>query len=302
MKSPLLDKAIEIIFRELKGIISEQDFTEYSASKSENEKVTQTIFRIFNGEKLSRLVLEQYTINSKAYGVVLNIYPKPESGIPIFTFQLGGQIPEKVIFALDIIPVFRNEAISEINNLYRKYASEMQNLGTSQEWMKQIASENMIVCQYKPLDPERIILALTGYLQQWRDIFYLPAGLTLAQEDVKTASETILRFKKILHANDAGLEIYLKKFGKAMVAVIENAAFGAEPSLEAVMESDAAISEPPAIIARDDTGIRWTDDAEQYLLDAPKFVRSKIRANAEKQAISLGIKEITAKFIENLRK
>jgi len=58
-----------------------------------------------------------------------------------------------VIFASDIIPVFRNEAISEIKNLCRKYASEMQNLGTSQEWMKQIASENMIVCQYKPLDP-----------------------------------------------------------------------------------------------------------------------------------------------------
>ena len=120
MKSPVIDKSGEIILRELDGIISWNDFTEYSAAKHENEKVTQTIFRTFNGAKLSRLILEQYTINSKAYGVVLTIYPKPEFGIPIFIFQLGGQIPDRVIFVLDIIPVVKKEAIPELNVLSLK--------------------------------------------------------------------------------------------------------------------------------------------------------------------------------------
>ncbi|MEI6886455.1 MAG: hypothetical protein WCO02_18340 [Bacteroidota bacterium] len=64
MKSAALDKSIEIIFRELKGIITENDYTEYSAKKNENEKFTQTIFRTYNGERLSRPALKKYTIKS----------------------------------------------------------------------------------------------------------------------------------------------------------------------------------------------------------------------------------------------
>jgi len=48
--------------------------------------------------------------------------------------------------------------------------------------------------------------------------------------------------------------------------------------------------------------IKWTTDAEQYLLDAPKFVRDRIRDNAEKKANESGIKEISRSFIESLRK
>ena len=302
MKSPVLDKSIEIICRELTGIISWNDFTEFSAAKNENEKVTQTIFRTYNGDKLSRLILEQYTVNSKAYGVVLTIYPRPEFGIPIFTFQLGGQIPDRVIFVLDIIPVVKKAAIPELKDLYLKYSSEMQNLGTSQDWMNQIASDNALVCQYKPLEPDQITNALTDYLKIWIEKFYLPAELNTGEQDRETAIETILRFKKILHANDAGIDIYLKKFGKPMVAAIEDAAFGSEPSLGTSTENEEIVPEPVVDNKTENSSLKWADDAEQYLLEAPKFVRSKIRANAEKKAMELGIKLITAEFIENLRK
>lgn len=52
----------------------------------------------------------------------------------------------------------------------------------------------------------------------------------------------------------------------------------------------------------DNGGIVWTDEAEKYIEDAPKFVRLKIRKNAGEKALNLGIKEITLTFIENLRK
>ena len=38
MKSPYLEKSAEIIYRELKGIISESDYTGFSAKKNEGEK------------------------------------------------------------------------------------------------------------------------------------------------------------------------------------------------------------------------------------------------------------------------
>jgi len=309
MKSPVLDKSVEIIFTELKGIISENEFTEFSAKKNENEKYTQTIFRTYEGEKMSRMVVEQYTVNSKAYGVVLNIYPKPEYGIPILTFQLGGQIPDRVIFVLDMIPVIQSEVNKEIAAVYKKHAAGMDNLGSSQEWINQICSENALICQYKPLEPEKILNALDDYLCFWRDKFYLPAKPDLPLQAQVVATGNILKFKSILHANDAGLDIYLKKFGKAMVSAIESAAFGSAPSLETEAVGNLE-KETGDNLEKQDTSIKtesqggnitWSDDAEQYLQDAPKFIRAKIRSNAEKKAAELGIMEISREFIANLR-
>jgi hypothetical protein len=89
MKSIYLEKSIEIIFDTLKGIISENEYSLISARKNEGEKYTQTIFKTFETDKLSRITLEEYTVNSNAYGVVLNIYPKCNYDIPIFTFAVN---------------------------------------------------------------------------------------------------------------------------------------------------------------------------------------------------------------------
>ncbi|MEI6173748.1 MAG: hypothetical protein WCR01_08345 [Bacteroidota bacterium] len=302
MRSPVLDSALEIIFRELNGIINRDDFSEYSAKRNEGEKYTQTIFRTWNGEKFSRLVVEQYTVNSKAYGVVLNIYPKPEFGIPIMTFQLGGQIPDRVIYVLDIIPVVKKGSDPGISEMHKRHASGMSNLGSAQDWINEICSENALICQYKPLEPEKLLNALTDYLCYWRDRFYLPAQPGISGEEKAEAIENILKFKSLLHANDAGLEIYLKKFGKEMAAAIEAAAFGSEPSLQgnAVVEIEKPVQAEETEPQNGD--IRWTNDALQYIQDAPRFVRGQIRSNAEKKALSMGIKEITRDFIEKLRK
>ena len=118
----------------------------------------------------------------------------------------------------------------------------------------------------------------------------------------QAAVEAIVRFKKILHANDAGLDIYLKKFGKPMLDAIENASFGAYPSLETDEEIDNIPPLTAEIPETSNSQVKWTDEAAQYLEEAPKFVRSKIRANAEKKAMETGVKLITPEFIENLRK
>ena len=302
MKSAALDKSIEIIFRELKGIITENDYTEYSAKKNENEKFTQTIFRTYNGEKLSRLALEQYTINSKAFGVVLNIYPKPEYGIPIFTFQLGGQIPDKVIFVLDIVPVISDDALKGIREIREKYSANSPQLGSSQEWINEICSKNALICQYKPFDEEIILSALTAYLCFWRDKCYIPAKNRITTESEGEAIKSILKFKTLLHANDAGLDIYRKKFGGKMAAVIIDAAFGSEPSPVESKDMEQVFSDGADANPGQGREIAWTKEAEEYLQEAPKFVRSKIRNNAETKAKELGLKEITAEFIANLRK
>ena len=130
----------------------------------------------------------------------------------------------------------------------------------------------------------------------------LPANPGISALAEKEATENILKFKSILHANDAGLGIYLKKFGKEMVTAIESAAFGSEPSLQGISGTGIEKPDPSEATPVQSGDIGWTRDAEEYLQDAPKFIRSQIRSNAEKKALGMGLKTITREFIENLRK
>lgn len=301
MKSIYLDKAVEIIYSTLQEIIPVNDYSELSARKSENEKHTQTIFRTFEAEKVSRIAIEQYTVNSKAYGVVLNIYPKPEYDLPIFTFQLGGQIPDRVIFVLDIIPLLKKENDSKITEIFNNHSKDIQNSEKAPEWINQICTKNAFVCQYKPYNPETVIEALEDYLKYWKSI-YLKAEPTTDGKEKEIITENILRFKKILHSNDAGLDIYLRKFGKETFSAIENMAFGSHPALKQKSNEATENTNQSEQEEKNESEIHWTKEAEQYILDAPIFVRAKIKKNAEEKAKELGLKEITKELIENLRK
>jgi hypothetical protein len=301
VKSLLLDDTVDIIFDELEGVFDKDNYTEYSAAKSTGERKTQSRFRYYETEKLSRIVLEQYEIKSKMHGVVFNIYPQPEYGIPIFTYQLGGSIPERVIFVLDIIPTVRADVPSELRKQHQKFVLRMQSPGATQDWIKPITSEQLLVCQYEPLDPELIREAVREYARIWRRVYYTPAEATIGGEQEKRAVEKILEFKRVLHANDAGLAIYERNFGKKMVRAIEEAAFGSEPSItDPVGESNVEPEIEDESFQEDGTLI-WTERARDYVQEAPAFVRGRIRRRAEKKAQELGIDEITWDFVNGLR-
>jgi len=304
MKSIYLERAIEIIFDSLKDIISENDYSMVSARKSEGEKMTQTIFKTFEAEKLSRVALEEYTVNSKAYGVVLNIYPNIQYNIPIFTFQLGGQIPDKVIFVVDVIHTLDSGQLSRPKELFLKFSTNMEQLGSSKDWINEICTEHALICQYKPMSPDLVLNALSDYLDYWKTCYYQAINPVTDASELDRITDRIIKFKTILHANDAGLEIYLSKFGRKALAAIEEAAFGAEPSI--LSHENKAENEP--VLPQAISGVVpssefiWTQDAEAYLKEAPRFVRSKIKKNAEEKAKQLGVSQIDRDFIDKLRK
>ena len=259
MKSIYLEKSIEIIFNALHGIVSEDEYSLVSARKNEGEKFTQTIIKTFDAEKLSRITIEEYTVNSKAYGVVLNIYPKSNYGIPIFTFQLGGQIPDKVIFIVDIIPTLKTGEEHKTKEIFNHYSSLLNNLGSEQDWINEICSANALICQYKPLDPEMILKALSEYLNYWKELYVQATAPVSKDVEIKEITESIVKFKKILQANDAGLDIYLKKFGKEMLAAIEAAAFGGYPGLD-ILEPQKVIEASESVnkVVEVNSNFKWT--------------------------------------------
>jgi len=272
VKSPLLDDTVDIIFDELEGVFDEDDYAEYSAAKSTGDRKTQSRFRYYEAEKLSRIVLEQYVIKSRTYGVVFNIYPQPEYGIPIFTYQLGGNIPDRVIFVLDIVPTISTEVPAELGKQHKKFISRMEAPGSTQDWMKPITSEQLLVCQYEPLDPELIREAVREYARIWRREYYTSTKASIDGEQEKRAVEKILEFKRVLHANDAGLSIYERTFGKKMVRAIEEAAFGSEPSITASVGESSAEPEDDDTSFQEDGTVTWTEKGKGYVQEAPAFV------------------------------
>ncbi|KXB06362.1 hypothetical protein AKJ51_03830 [candidate division MSBL1 archaeon SCGC-AAA382A20] len=203
-----------------------------------------------------------------------------------------------------MIPITETETNSALNSLHKKYASEMKNLGCTQNWIKRISSDNSLVCQYRPLEPDRIINALADYLITWREKLYLPAESNVGEKREKMAVENILEYKKILHENDMGLDIYRKKFSKPMVKTIEEAAFGSEPSLRVHKNNKHTNNsgKKPEKTKKSEKEVEWTSEAESYLQEAPKFVRSKIKTKAEEKASQTEKEKITLDFIKNLRK
>jgi hypothetical protein len=297
-----LDEAWQIIARELSTVVDFEVCTEYSASRCDGKSTTQTRFRLFEAEKLARMVVERYTIRTRMQGLVLNLYPKASFDVPLLTFQLGGQPPDKVLFVLDLIPLGRATASPRLASLCAQHrAAGLDGLEKAPPWLKEIASQNVLLCQYHPLEPARALSALRDYLGLWRDEGYLPGRPHQAPEAEQQMIARILKFKRVLHANDAGLAIYSKAFGPAMSQAIVEAAFGAAPAYPEPGSKPAEEAAP----ADADVGsatLPWDTEAEEYVRQAPVFVRRKIREAAEKRAAETGARRVTRALLDSLRK
>ncbi len=297
-----LDEAWQIIAHELSAVVAFDVCAEVAASKCDGKSTTQTRYRLFEAEKLARMAFERYTIRSRMHGLVLNLYPRTSFDIPLLTFQLGGQPPDKVLFVLDVIPLGHAAASGRLASLCAHHrAAGLDGIDTAPAWLKGIASPNLLLCQYRPLDPQHALSALRDYLGVWRDDGYLPAKPHETPATERQMIDHLLAFKGVVHANDAGLSLYAKAFGPAMSRAIVEAAFGAAPAWEEA-GSRPALDGAPAQPDPPPSALAWDPDAEETLGQAPLFVRRKIRAAAEKKASESGAGRVTLALLQSLRK
>jgi hypothetical protein len=297
----LIEEAWRLLAGELRSLVDLDKSSELSAARTEGGAETRTDFRLYEAEKLSRMVVERYSIRALR-GLVVNLYPKPEYPVPLLTFQLGGNPPAKTLCVLDLVPfVPARQPSSSLRSAWEKgWDAGFATIEGAPPWLKEIASPHALVCQYKPLDPDVLLTAVRDYVRIWRDEFYLPAQPDADRTGVEAG---ILRFKRVLHANDAGLPIYRRSFGAATLNALVDAAFGAAPALGAdELSAELAASLAGAGEGAGEPGsMRWDDDAEAYLQQAPIFVRGQIRKKAEERAAQLGLRSVTRALIEKLR-
>ena len=196
---PLLDQVWKIINKELDGVIPFDNYSEFAARRFEKSTGTQTVYRIFDTEKLSKMIVEHYAIQDKMRRLVLNIFPQTGYDIPIFTFQIGGQPPEKTLFLLDIIPVGVEKEHKQLQNICNQYLSSgINSTQKASGWVKDISSPFGLVCQYKSMDINLVIDALISYLRVWKVTYYIPAKPHQNPDTESLVTANILRFKQIL--------------------------------------------------------------------------------------------------------
>ena len=152
------------------------------------------------------------------------------------------------------------------------------------------------------MDINLVIDALISYLRVWKVTYYISAKPHQNPDTESLVTANILRFKQILHANDAGLNIYEKNFGKIILGTLEYVAFGSYPSLNPETIADKETVNPVDKEECFSGDIVWEEDAKEYLKEAPFFVRKSIKDAAEKKSREAGSMVITKQFIDQLRK
>lgn len=299
---PYVGAVEELVFQVLGDDVIEVDsFARYSAERRNEGSYLKTRYRRFKPDKLDRVVVENYEIR-RHDGLVVNAYTKPEYGIPIFTLQVGGSGPDKTLVIVDIVSTNSATDQEPVKSLYREYEEKAGFSGTDLEWVKKITSGYALVNQYRSIDPAMMYKAISAYLTTWLELYYKPAKKIANEDTIEEVTGSVLQFKSILHDNDVGLDLYEKNFNEKMLDTIEEVAFGGRPSLPSNNQQDTQNTNGGGGEGGEGhSGGNWTENAINYVNQAPAFARGRIKKNAEEKAKEEGLSVIDLDLIDTLR-
>lgn len=189
------------------------DFMEFYSNRRKGGTDTFLRLDIYKAKKISTIVLEEYGVRGKLTGHVITLFPDPAYGVPIFMFQLGGNATESIAL-LDISPTRASQDYGPVQPAFEKYRHMLDAAKPTVEWVRSISSPYLLDCQYGELNKDLFMEATREYLRIWMEHFYLPAEPLADPAAVAETTETILRYKKILHAGDPAHGIFTKAWGR----------------------------------------------------------------------------------------
>ena len=193
--------------------MSVDDHIEFFCNRKTDEGETFLRLETYDSEKLSRIVMEEYSIKSKMNGSVIMTFPRHDTDVPIFFFQIGGR-GDRAIAVLDISPTHPDIDYAPLVPVYEKY-HELLGLGDSKvAWLQKTCSPYLLHCQYDTIDCDLFLEAMRAYLDIWLEVYYR-AGTQLAHErDIDIVTNAIYKFKYVLHRYDPAYGIFARSWGQ----------------------------------------------------------------------------------------
>ena len=280
----------------LKDVMSVEDHMEFYCNRKTEEGETFLRLETYDSEKLSRVVMEEYSIKSKMRGSVIMTFPKPDNDVPIFFFQIGGR-GDRSIAVLDISPTLGRTDYGPLVPLYEKY-HKLLGLGDSKvPWLQTICSPYLLHCQYDEIDCDLFLEAMREYLALWLEHYYRPGAGLRDEHERDVVTNAIYKFKYVLHHYDPAYGIFAKAWGKS--------AADAFVHLEC---SDHPAYLPPETLEdhvkpwdNKELNIIWTENAQLRAMQAAGPDRAQLRELLEKQAAASGLGIITPEIFARFK-
>jgi hypothetical protein len=277
------------------GCIDQGDFTEYSGCRQTADARISGRSRVFEGEKLDRVMVTRYTLKREHRGLVIFGYPRVEYDIPSFLLHVGGSPPERTLAILDLAPVSETTNMAPFHELSDAHRTALDLPDSTVEWLRPVTSPHLLHCAFKPLDPERFLATMKETVELWRAAYIERAERHGNGPSLKVRSDAVLRLKEVLYKNNPGFGIFAKAFGQTMADVLAEAEFGGNPALN-IREA----AEPPqGSWVNKKLGVSWHAAAQEKVLEAPLFIRRMIRRTIEKEAVKQGVNVVSVELVHH---
>ena len=82
--------ALQLFYEQFEPYLSTDDCMQFFSNRNKAGRQTYLSSDIYTADKLSTVILEEYAVRGKMGGHVIVVLPDPDTNVPIFSFQLGG--------------------------------------------------------------------------------------------------------------------------------------------------------------------------------------------------------------------
>lgn len=291
----LWDRCEALFLAQLQGCVNGDDFTEYQSLRQGADTRIRARSRLYQGEKLDRVMVHQYSLKPGRGGLVIFGYPRAEYAIPCFLLHIGGMPPARTLLILDLAPIDPALDMTPFQSVATLQRTALALPEAQVEWLQTVTSPHLLYCPLKPLEPEQFFATFAATVATWRSAYLEPAQCDAEAVAVQRRSAAILELKRVLLRNDPAFPVFTRAFGQGMSDVFAEAAFGGNPGVT-LAEAVEPLPVPGSWVNKK-LGVSWNADAQERVHEAPAFLRPIIRRIIEKEAVKEGIAVTTLELV-----
>jgi len=251
---------------------------------------------IFSAEKVSTIILEEYSIRGKLGGNVMMTLPDPEYDVPIFAFQLGGNAAKS--FALvDICPTLPDIDYKPLVPVYKKYKKLLGLPDSKIDWVNSTSSPYLLLCQYDALDIDLFLEATREYLKIWIEHYYQPGKKLTDGKAIENVSNAVYKYKRVLHDNDPAYGVFHKEWGEPVADAFYYIETRDDPSIPMPVHSGKKIK----TWENKELNILWERQAQERVMQEPEQVHQRIIDAVEAKATRDNMGIITLELFDQYK-
>lgn len=289
------DRHEALFLDRLADCLDRDEVTDYLAQRQAPGTRVFSRSRVYRGEKLDRVMVNQYSLKPGRGGLVIFGYPRVEYAIPSFLLHIGGMPPERTLLILDLAPSSPQLDMAPFGAVAAEQRAALGLPTGGLDWLRAVTSPHLLHCAFRPLTPEAFLDTLGATLNVWRDHYIRPAVRDTDAAAIQARRRQILAMKEVVFRNDPAFPVFTRHFGRGMSDVFAEAAFGGDPGV-AIHETAEPLPTPGTWVNKK-LGVSWTAEAQEQVHEAPLFIRPMIRHMIEKEAAKEGISLVTPELV-----